>query len=241
MPLSPTEIAIACAAVLAGSLVQGVVGFGMALTAAPILVLLDPGLVPGPILVAGLTLTACVALRDRRAMDLTGIRFGLPGLVAGSAAGAVLLVNAPVDWLPLILGALVLAAVLLSIAGLHVEPRSRNVALTNILAGFMSTTASIPGPPLALLYQNSAGPRLRGTLAPLLLAANVVSIATLTSAGRFGTTELHLGLILAPASVIGFLLSSQGAARLPASWLRWSVLAVSGLSGLVAIVRGLSA
>lgn len=239
VPLSPEEVVLACCAVAAGSFIQGVVGFGMALMAAPVLVLLDPGLVPGPIIVAGTALTTTIAYRERQGIDLAGVRYGLPGLVLGSAAGAALLVSAPVDRLPLVLGGLVLFAVTLSLAGLRVEPRPRNVGLTTILAGFMSTTASIPGPPLALLYQHAAGPRLRGTLAPLLLASNLVSLATLYAADRFGAAELRLGMVLAPAALTGLLLSRWGIAWLPPAWLRGAVLAVSGLSGLAAVLRGI--
>jgi len=239
VPLSPQEVALACMAIALGSFVQGTVGFGMALIAGPILVLLDPSLVPGPLIIAGIAVTSTVAVRERRNTDLAGVYFGLPGLIVGSIAGAILLVNAPLDRLPLVLGILVLLAVGLSVAGLHVETRPRNIALTTILAGFMSTTASIPGPPLALLYQHTAAGRLRGTLAPLLLTSNLVSLVTLYIAGRFGTAELQLGAILVPASLAGLFLSRWGVMHLQATQMRTAVLVVAGLSGLTALVRGL--
>ena len=97
MPLSPLEIALACIAIFAGSFVQGSIGFGMALAAGPILVLLDPTLVPAPLLTAGVAVTSVVAVRERRGLDLTALRYGLPGLIAGSIAGATVLVSAPSD------------------------------------------------------------------------------------------------------------------------------------------------
>jgi len=53
---------LASAAVAFGAMVQGAVGFGMALVAAPLLVLIRPELVPGPLLVSGLALTLLVPL-----------------------------------------------------------------------------------------------------------------------------------------------------------------------------------
>ena len=240
MPLSPLETACACAAILAGSFVQGSIGFGMALAAGPILVLIDPTLVPAPLILAGVAVTSVVAVRERRSMDLAGLRFGLPGLVVGSACGGAFLVAAPAEMLPIVFGVLVLVAVALSLAGLRLTPRPRNVLLATVLAGFMSTTASIPGPPLALLYQHSAASRLRGTLAPLLLTSNLVSLATLRLAGRLGMVEATLGALLIPAALAGVLASRWGAARLPADAVRGAVLALSALAGMAAIARGLS-
>jgi hypothetical protein len=54
-PLTPIKLLAACAAVTIGSTVQGSVGLG--LVAAPILALIDPMLIPGPILLCGLVLT----------------------------------------------------------------------------------------------------------------------------------------------------------------------------------------
>jgi hypothetical protein len=56
-PLTPIKLLAACAAVTIGSTVQGSVGLGLGLVAAPILALIDPMLIPGPILLCGLVLT----------------------------------------------------------------------------------------------------------------------------------------------------------------------------------------
>lgn len=239
MPLTLTGTVVACTAVFAGAFVQGSIGFGMALAASPILVLIDPTLVPAPLITAGLAVTVFIALRERRSMDFAGLRFGLPGLIVGSAIGAAVLLAAPADRLPVVFGSLVVFAVGLSIAGLRVEPVPRNIVPGTILAGFMSTTASIPGPPLALLYQHAAAGRLRGTLAPLLLTSNLVSLITLRLAGRLGIEELTLGAILIPAALAGAITSRWGANRLPAEAVRACVLGLSALAGMTAIARGL--
>lgn len=81
----------ASAAIAFGALVQGAVGFGMALVAAPLLVLIRPQLVPGPLLVSGLALTLLVARRERDSIDLLGVKWGLVGRVPGVAIGALAL------------------------------------------------------------------------------------------------------------------------------------------------------
>ena len=57
--------------------VHGSAGMGFALIAAPMLVLIDATLVPGPLLAAGLTLTVMMAIRERRAIDVWGLGWAL--------------------------------------------------------------------------------------------------------------------------------------------------------------------
>ena len=100
----------ASAAIAFGALVQGAVGFGMALVAAPLLVLIRPELVPGPLLVNGLALTLLVARRERDAIDLLGVRWGLVGRLPGIAVGAFALALIPEESMSLWVGISVLAA-----------------------------------------------------------------------------------------------------------------------------------
>jgi uncharacterized membrane protein YfcA len=239
--LDPLQIAVACLAVAAGAMVQGSIGFGMALLSSPILMMVDPRLVPGPLTACGVAVSLATLARERRRADLRGLTVVLPGLLVGSWMGAGLLYFAPADLVSIVLGGIVLAAVALSAWGLVLRDTRRNVLLAGIAAGFLSTTASIPGPPLALVYHHRSGDRLSGTLAPIFLFSGVVSLINLTLIGRFGAAEIKLAFLLGPAVAIGMVLSSSLTGRLRPTTMRLAVLILSGLAGLAAIVRGLAA
>lgn len=72
--------------VLGGSLVQGLLGIGFGLLAAPLLYLLDPSYVPGPILLLGFLLACCMLLGNHQApawrRPMPAILARLPGAAA---------------------------------------------------------------------------------------------------------------------------------------------------------------
>ncbi|APU14752.1 hypothetical protein [Actinoalloteichus fjordicus] len=77
--MSGVEFAIAGLAVLLGAALQGTIGLGLGMVSGPILALLDPTLVPGPLLMLATLLTLTVVLRERAALDLAGTgRLHLP-------------------------------------------------------------------------------------------------------------------------------------------------------------------
>ena len=59
---------------------------GFALIAAPVLILIDTSLVPGPLLGAGLSMTLLMAIREHDAIDVKGVRWAVLGCIAGAAA-----------------------------------------------------------------------------------------------------------------------------------------------------------
>lgn len=63
--MSPVEPLIAGVTVAVGACLQGAVGFGLGLLAVPILVLVDPMLVPVPLIVASLALNLGASYRNR--------------------------------------------------------------------------------------------------------------------------------------------------------------------------------
>lgn len=222
-----------------GALLQGAVGFGVALVAAPILMLMRPELVPGPMILAAWSLTVLIAVRDRQGVDWRGLRWTVPGLLAGTAAAVLLVKNLSAGGMGLMFGTLVLAAVGLSVAGWHPLPHARNLLLAASAAGFMGTATSVGGPPMALVYQRERGVRLRGTLSAVFLVGGMSSLAGLALAGRFGPAELAGGLGLLPGVVVGFLLSGPLAAYLDGYLLRPAVLAVSAAAALAVLARSL--
>lgn len=238
-PITPAEWLIACSVLIVGAIVQGSVGFGIALLGAPVLFLLNPLLVPAPMLMVGLTLPALILLRDRHGLDPNGLRWALPGQLAGTALAAGVVASLPEDALALVFGILVLLAVAISALARAPTPTRGHLLTAGSLSGFMATATSIGGPPLALVYQGASGPRLRATLSSIFVPGGLAALAGLHFAGRFGEAEFLAGLALLPAVAVGFWLSGFTAQALDRAWLREAVLGVSALAGAAAIARAL--
>jgi uncharacterized membrane protein YfcA len=238
-PLIPIKLLAACAVLTIGSALQGAVGFGYALVAAPVLVLIDPSLVPGPLLFCGLVLTALMSYRERQAMDVSGLKWGILGRLPGTLVAVVVLTNVPKKELTLVLGALVLFATALSASGLHISPTMWTLLSAGALSGFMGTTASIGGPPIALLYQNAPGTRLRSTLSGYFALGTTISLLALAAVGRFGRDEFWSALVLLPGVLIGFALSARALQLFDRGYTRAAVLTVSAVSGTIVILHAL--
>jgi len=111
----PWTLLLCGVAVALGAVVQGVLGFGLALLAVPVLAWLAPQTVPVGILVAVVPLVVVSALRERAHVDLRGIGWALVGRVPGGAAGAVAVALLPVRGLQLLVAATVGLAVVAAV------------------------------------------------------------------------------------------------------------------------------
>jgi len=112
--------------------------------------------------------------------------------------------------------------------------------LTGILSGFMGTTSAIGGVPMALIYQDLQGPKLRGTLSAIFVVGTLLSIISLIIIGRFGGQQIILSLELIPGILIGYFISTRTAKLFDRGYVRLMVLGLAGLSGVVILIRGLS-
>ncbi len=238
-PPEAGQLVLAAFVVGVGALVQGSVGFGMALVSAPLLSLIDRRLVPGPVLVAALVLTSLVAWRDRGSIDVRGVKWALVGRVPGTVAGAIALSLLPLHTLTLVFGGVVMVAVLLLWFGVPLAPKVPTLLGAGLLSGFMGTTASIGGPPVAMVYQHAKGPKVRGTLAGYFIFGASMSIIALVIVGHFGLRELGWALWLLPGVLLGFALSARIARWLDAGRTRQAVLVVAALSAAIVMVRQL--
>jgi len=232
-------ILLSTLAVAVGAALQGSVGFGLGLFAVPLLLIVAPAFVPGPLLAASLVLTALLVHHERAGIDWHDLGWALGGRAIGIAIAAVLLVVMSAQSIGFWSGVLVLIAVALSASGLHVRVTPRTLLTAGLLAGILGTVVSIGGPPIALLYQREPGPRLRGTLAAFFLMGVSLSLVGLRLAGRFGLAELELAGYLVPGILLGFLVSRRGARFLDRGYTRPAILIIAGLSSLVVIIRAL--
>ena len=224
-----------------GAFVQGSVGFGVALVSVPFLVSLDPRFVPGPMIVAGTYLTILMAVRERMAIDWLGLKWAVAGRVPGILLALFVLTAVSAEQMRPLTGALVLLGVAMTASGVELRPNAANLLGAGLLSGFMGTTSSIGGPPIALVYQHQSGPELRGTLSGYFIIAGAMSLAALVAARQFSLTDLWLGLALTPGISLGFFLSQFGVKRLDrhTGATRLAVLLLAGLAGAANLVRPL--
>lgn len=237
--MEASDLLLASIAIALGALVQGTIGFGQALVAAPILLLISPSLVPAPLLVLAILLNLLIGYRERAYLDWQGVRWPLVGQAAGTVVAIGLLEVSSPRTISLVLAASVLLAVALSAAGLRLDPTRRNLGLAGILAGFMGTTSSMPGPPLALVHQHVPGHRLRATMVPFFILGATFSIVGLVATGRMGWGDVENGLFLVPAMTLGFVLSRWTAEWVSPTFLRQCVLVLSAAAAVFLIQRSL--
>ena len=235
--MSVIALVLVTVLVAGAACIQGAAGFGMALLAAPLLTLLDRSFAPAPLVLAVLPLSVLIAQRDWAHLDRRGLAWAiggrLPGVVLGGVAAALLSQHT----LALVLGLGVLAAVGLSMVTARLRPTPGTLVSAGFASGFMGTTTSIGGPPMALVYQRSDGPAFRSTLAIYFAAGAVMSLTALAFAGRVGAHELRLGLLLWPGVVAGFLLSKPLTRYLDDGRTRALVLAISAAAALLLIAE----
>lgn len=239
LPLEIVELVTVSVVIFAGAALQGSVGFGLSLVAAPILMLIDARYVPGPLLAVSILMTVLTLWREHRHVDFGGVAPVLVGRIPGTFIGLWLLVALEPREMSFTFGAMLLAAVAMSASRLRLEPTPGTLASAGLLSGIMSMTTSAGGPPLALVYQSSAGATLRATLSGHFLIGAAISLVALRGGGRLGESEIVLAALLAPGLVLGFLLSSRLRHVLDAGQTRIAVLAVSGTAGVAVILREL--
>lgn len=234
------EVAAAVVVVATGAVLQGAVGFGSNLVAAPLLVLIDDAFVPAPVVIASLVLNAMMIVREGSASYDRAVNGAMVAQVPGALLAGLVLSRLEARQLSLLFAAIVLTAVVVSVAGWHLRPTRRTLAGAGFTAGFMGTISGIGGPPIALVYQRASGPTLRATLCRFFLVGGVVSLAVLAATGRVTSDTAEACAITVPATIAGFLVSTPLARRLDRGSIRPYVLGLSALAAGAVLLRELA-
>jgi len=237
LPVSIPVLAIASVIVMIGAAIQGSVGFGLGSFAVPLLLLLNPLFVPGPVLALAFILTILIFRRNRAEVVFNEVKWGIAGRIIGTIAGASLLSVLAREYTAPLIALLVLLALAFIARGRRLALTVPNLIGIATLSGFMGTVASIGGPPLALLYYEQSGSRIRGTLSGIFIVGAVVAIVSLAVIGRFGSDELTISACLTPALITGYLLSSVSSRILDRGYLQPTILVISGAAAAFILVR----
>jgi uncharacterized membrane protein YfcA len=234
-------VVVLATALLAGAVVQGTVGLGLGLVAAPVATLLEPRLVPEMMLWLAFAFALQTVATEHRGTDWRGLAWALPSRVLGTVVGVWVVAAAP----QAVLGVAVAVMVLLSVA---LTARTVTLPITRVtlpVAGFVSgvagTATSIGGPPLAILYQHEGARVIRPTLAAYFAIGAALSLVGLGVAGELDADVALLSLLLSPLLVVGFALSVPVRRLVPAARVRAAVLVVCAASALVLLTVSLTA
>ncbi|PCH59239.1 MAG: permease [SAR86 cluster bacterium] len=229
------DILFAIVIIFVGSYVQSSIGFGLAIIAAPLLFFIDPAYVPAPITVCAFVLSIINSYGHRRAISLKGLKFSLIGRVPGTIAGGLLLLWIDQKLLALWIGGSVIFAVLLSFKLVALKPTPSTLFTAGFLSGFMGTSSSIGGPPMALVLQHQRVDYIRANLSAFFVVSCLMSIIMLSSVGLFGLRQILLALPLLPATLAGYWVATRTLHLVSDANLRIFSLTLCGIAGVAAI------
>ncbi|MGF1726572.1 sulfite exporter TauE/SafE family protein [Photobacterium nomapromontoriensis] len=232
---------IYCAlALAAGCFVQSTVGFGMAIVAAPIVYFFEPRFVPGTITLVGLVLALINMWQYRTMLSVKGLGAAFIGRIPGTFAAMALLLYISPESLALVLGTGVLMAVVISLLKVRIQPTPKALFWAGFASGLMGTSTSIGGPPMALVLQHADAGKLRANLAGYFAFSCVLSLIALSATGHFSLWHLKYGLMILPAPILASMFAYRIQHRIKAEWLRYALLVLCSISGVVAIWQGVS-
>jgi uncharacterized membrane protein YfcA len=238
--LSALELAVCAAAVLVGSIIQGSIGLGLNIISAPVMAIVAPEALPATLVLLSTPIAIAGVIHEHHARDRVALPWLLVGALPGTLVGLVIVEAADTRALAIIIGSTALIGVVLSMFSppVHATPR------TSLAAGFLSnlfgTATAVGGPPVALLFQHRTGPIARATLSAFFATSGTLSLVGYLATGELSGDQAELALGLAPIMVVGVWASRRFHAQVDGGWLRPTLLVLSALAGVTAIVRAVA-
>ncbi|WP_207232083.1 sulfite exporter TauE/SafE family protein [Corallincola spongiicola] len=222
--------------VLAGCWLQSALGFGLAIVAAPIIVLIKPEWVPVMLTVVALPLSAMNVWQLRHHIQLRMMAVPIVARVPGTVIGVWLLMTLNVQWLQISVATAVLMAVVISFWGRKFEVTRGRLAWAGLVSGVMGSTTAVGGPPLALVMQHGEPYRIRANLSLYFMCSCLLSLAGYSVGGILNSELLWQSLSFVPISVLGLMLGTRSRGYIDGGRFRPILMWLCGVAGTVALV-----
>ncbi len=245
---------LAAVATLIAAAIQSATGMGFALIAAPALfIAVEPREAVTILLLLSLVVSLLLLFGERRVLairrrDLTVV---LAAALPGLALGVLVLEAVTEEQLQVLTGVVVITVAAIQLAAGEPEAASGagggvaahpvTTAGVGVLAGGLTTSTTVNGPPLALwLFARGAGPgEVRDTLAAAFLALNLLGLAAVAVSGEgLRADGGHLAL-LAPVAALGWLAGRPAFERLSGGGFRMASLLLVLVAGVASLMAGL--
>lgn len=237
---SPVLLAAIFAIVAAASVVQAGLGMGFGLASAPLLALIDPNMVPGPVLILAVATSVWAAWREHGSIRWSELRTGIAGRIVGVCAGSLLLASLVNQHIfVLVFGTLIGSAVLLSVSGWRLPFNSFTLLIMSAFSGLMGTITSVGAPPMALIYQSRSSHEARPTLAAFFSIGSALSLLGLYISGWGRPDDFLLALLMVPPMLLGTFIARKLSSGFDKRF-RPMLLIISAAAAAVLIYRGLT-
>ena len=229
---------ICAGALFIGCTIQASVGFGMALIAAPIIVMIKPEWIPYIMAIMAMVVSISTAWVQRKDIEWRKMASPLITRVPGTIVGTWLLSIMSVAFLQIAIAVMVLLTVFSSLWLKPFKTTSTSLGIAGFISGITGTTTSIGGPPMALVMQHSEGATTRANLSIFFFYSCIISIIGYEIAGLMTTTTWIVGLSLTPMALLGFWTGKQ-LQQFVDNRFRPILLIICSLSAIVALLNAL--
>ena len=229
---------LALIAVTLGIGVQAWIGIGFGLLSAPLLYLISPAYVPGPVLLLGFVLSLMVVVRHREHLNWPRVLTASAARIPGAWLGALLLSLLPPPWLGITLGLALLLALLVTRYRFALQPGRTSLLLAGFSSGVMGTATSVGGPPMAMVYQSTERLQSRNELALFFLLTTPVSLIMLIWNDLFDLETLWLTFPVLPGVIAGYVLAAILARYVDPQWAKYTVFWLSVFGAMGVLIKG---
>jgi uncharacterized membrane protein YfcA len=224
----------AAIALFFGCAVQTALGFGMAVIAAPIIILFKPEWVPVILTIVALFLSIQNSWNQRSGIRWREISPAMITRLPGTILGAWILSILPIQLLQISVAFMVFVAIFATAFAKPFEASVKNLSIAGFVSGVAGTTTSIGGPPMALVMQHGESHTTRANLSIYFVYSCMTSLVSYQLMGLM-TKELWLtGLSFVPIGFLGYFVGVQ-ARRWVDQRFRSMLLVLCSISALIAL------
>lgn len=237
--IDPVVLTIIAGTLVVGAAVQGFVGLGLGLVAAPVTMLLEPALMPDLLLWLAMLFPFITLTREHDDIDWRGLAWSVSARIPGTAVGVYLLTIFSNRTLGVAVALMVLLSVATTAWAVVVPVNRSSLVTAGFASGVTGTATSIGGPPLAVLYQHRSAEQIRSTLGVYFVIGAALSLVGLGIGGGLEASTFILAMALIPCLLVGFVITRVLRGLVPRERVRAAVLVVCAASAVVLLLRSL--
>jgi len=242
--LEPAALAVVAVAVLIGSALNALVGFGFALATVPLMAM-AVGPKEAVVLSAmfGLLSNSGVAIRHRGEAVAPVARRIFGGALVGMPVGLAVLLVVPADPLKAAIAVVVLVSVAVMARGWEIpHPAPAIDVLTGVASGLLNTSVGVSGPPVVMNLHGRGlgkGP-FRSTSATVFALSGVVALALFAASGQVDPAVAAAAVVALPAWPLGWWVGDRLHHRFDEERFRGLVLVLLTATAFITLLSALA-